>query len=180
VKNSTKVFASVAVVLLSITASYAGGLDPAITFRNPQLLKITGLSFSFDVSNRGFEVLHFLNDSGDSGVSWHDLVFSDFGVPTIDVQCSNGVFSCSVVALGKNGAKIVLTALHGGQGLPSDTRLEIVPGCANGNCPLWPSGADFTAIANVPDSVPEPATLTLLATGVGLLASQHRKSVKAA
>jgi hypothetical protein len=175
VKRLLQFFAPAGVVLLSIAAAHADGVDPTIIIRDPvgcpshQCVAITGLSFKFGVPKAGFGVLHFLNASG---VSWHSLLLTEVGVPAVDVKCSSDVFSCSVVALGTNGAKIVLTAIRDQPGIPAGNSFEIILGCPKGNCPHWPPGLDFTAKANVP----EPATLLLLSTGLGLIATRRRRS----
>lgn len=177
-KHSIKFFVLVAFVLLPIAAAHANtNNDPGIIIRDPlgcpshACVTITGLTFSFGVPPKGFGILHFLNASG---VNWHSLLLTETGVPSVDVTCSSNIFSCTVVALGTSGAKILLTALKGQSGIPAGNSFEIILGCAKGNCPVWPAGLDFTAAANVP----EPATLALVAAGLGMIVTRRRRSSK--
>lgn len=179
VKSSIKLSILAAIILLPFAAARANSIDPGIILRDPvgcpthKCTTITGLSFSFHVPKHGFGLLHFLNASG---VNWHKLTLTEFGVAAVNVQCSSNVFSCAVVALGSNGAKIVLTALNGQKGIPNGNSFEIILGCVKGKCPHWPTGVDFTAAANVP----EPATLALVATGLGLISTRRRRNLKPA
>lgn len=167
------------VIALSAVAARANGIDPGIIIRDPvgcpsgSCVPITGTSFSFSVPIGGFGLLHFLNASG---VTWTSLILTEVGVPAINVACSSDVFSCAVVAFGQNGAKIVLTAINGLPGIPNGNSFEIILGCLNGQCPLWPGGLDFTAVANVP----EPGTLALLLTGAGVIFTRRRLREKGA
>ena len=159
-------------------AAHASGIDPTVIIRDPlgcpsnACVPITGLTFSFQVPAAGFGILHFLNSSG---VTWNSLILTETGVAAANVTCSADVFSCSVLAFGQNGAKLVLTATGGFTGIPSGDSFEIILGCVNGNC--WPGGLQFDAVAN---AVPEPATMALMLTGVGFLFARRRLRAKSA
>ena len=168
-RTSMKTCVLAMVIALGAVAAHANGIDPGIIIRDPlgcpsgHCIPIPGTSFSFGVPSGGFGLLHFLNASG---ITWSSLTLTEVGVPAINVTCSSDVFSCGVVAFGQNGAKIVLTALHGLPGIPNGNSFEIILGCTNGACPLWPAGLEFSAVAN---AVPEPGTMALLLTGAGAI-----------
>jgi len=174
VRTSMKMFVLGMVIVLCMAAANASSIDPGIIIRDPigcptgNCVPVTGLSFSFGVPSSGFGVLHFLNASG---VTWTSLIFTEVGVAAINVTCSSDVYSCSVVSFGQNGAKIVLTAVNGLPGILNGRSFEIVLGCKNGDCPAWPGGLDFSALAN--STVPEPGTMVLLLTGVGAICSRR-------
>lgn len=169
-RTSMKMFLLAVVIVLGMTAANASSIDPGIIIRDPigcptgNCVPVTGLSFSFGVPSSGFGVLHFLNASG---VTWTSLILTETGVSAVNVTCSSDVYSCSVVSFGQNGAKIVLTATGGLPGILNGHSFKIILGCKNGDCPAWPGGLDFTAVAN--STVPEPGTMALVLTGVGAL-----------
>ena len=162
------------VIALGAVAAHADGIDPGIIIKDPvgcpsgNCIPITGMSFSFGVPSGGFGLLHFLNASG---VTWNSLTLTEIGVPAINVTCSSDVFSCGVVAFGQKGATIVLTAVNGLPGIPNGNSFELILGCTNGKCPLWPAGLQFSAAAN---AVPEPGTLALLLTGAGAIFARRK------
>lgn len=173
-KLSMKVLILAIAVSLSFVAAHADTVDPGIIVRDPlgcpgnNCTPITTLSFGFNVPSTGFGVLHFLNATG---VAWHSLTFTETGEAAANISCSSNVFSCSVSALGQNGAKIVLTAVGGLTGIANNNSFEIILGCANGNCPAWPGGLNIDATAN---AVPEPGTMALLLTGLGAMAGRRK------
>jgi hypothetical protein len=173
VKISAKLFALLVVAVLSVASARANNVDPKIIVRDPvgcpsgSCVPITGLTFSFSVPSAGMGVLHFLNASG---VTWTSLVFTETGVPPVNISCSSDVFSCSLVAFGQTGARMILTAGNLG-GIAAGHSFEIILGCKD--CPNWPPGLEFDAVAN--NAVPEPGTMALLLTGVGALIARRRK-----
>jgi hypothetical protein len=172
VKSSTKVGVLGIAVLVCVAATNATSIDPRIIIRDPVGCPSgnctpVGLSFGLNVPPPGTGVLHFLNVSG---VTWHNLVLTETGVAAVNVTCSADVFSCAVVAFGQNGAQMVLTAVNGLTGIPSGNSFEIILGCATGDCPTWPVGLDFDAVANVP----EPGTMALLLTGLGAMFARRK------
>jgi hypothetical protein len=167
VKSSTKVIVLGMAVLLGVAAANATSIDPTIIIRDPLGCPSgnctpVGLTFGFTVPAAGTGLLHFLNVSG---ATWHSLLLTETGVAAVNITCSANVFSCAVVPFGQNGAKIVLTAINGLTGIPSGNSFEIILGCARGDCPKWPAGLDFEAVANVP----EPGTMALVLTGLGAI-----------
>ena len=162
------------ILALCGAAAHASGVDPSVIIRDPlgcpsnACIPITGLTFNFQVPTAGFGLLHFLNLSG---VNWSSLILTETGVAAPNVTCTSDVFSCSIVAFGQNGAKIILTATGGAlTGIPNGNSFEVILGCVNSNC--WPGGLQFNAAAN---AVPEPATMALMLTGVAALVTRRRK-----
>src|ERR1700674_1472270 len=114
--------ASVLAVVLTVcvAAAHAGSIsDPRIIIRDPVgcpshaciTIGPGQFTFSFQVPSTGFGTLNFLNNSG---ATWTSLILTETGVAAANISCSApGVFSCTVVALGSNAAKIVLTATAG-------------------------------------------------------------------
>jgi PEP-CTERM motif len=179
VRSSSKVILLFLALVLCVAGASASSVDPGIIIRDPvgcpsgNCVSITGTSFTFSVPSGGFGLLHFLNASG---ITWNTLTLTELGVPAINVSCSSDVFSCSVVAFGQNGAKILLTAAAGLPGIPNGNSFEIILGCKNGDCPHWPAGLEFSAVANA--SVPEPATMALLLTGLGAICTRKKLRAK--
>lgn len=177
-KTSIKAALFAAILAVCAISASASPIDPGIIVRDPKgcpsggCTVITGLTFNFSVPQAGFGLLHFLNSSG---VTWTSLTLTELGVPAIDVTCTSDAFSCSVVAFG-TGAKIVLTATGEFKGIPNGNSFEIILGCVNGDCPHWPGGLEFTAVAN---SVPEPASLVLLLGGVAGIYTRRKPQAKA-
>lgn len=125
---------------------------------------LTALTFTIALSTAPQTTQHFTNMSG---VSWTSLTLTESGVAASDITCSSNIFSCSVVANGANGARIVLTAFGSLIGVPAGQSFELGFGCKSGGCAAWPS-LNFTADAN-PNLVPEPNTAMLALTGFGLV-----------
>jgi hypothetical protein len=172
VKFSIKVIVPAIAMFLCVAAAHATSIDPRIIIRDPVGCPSgnctpVGLSFGFTVPAAGIGELHFLNVSG---VTWKSLILTETGVAAINVSCSADVFSCAVVPFGQNGAKIVLTAINDLKGIAAGNSFQIVLGCASGDCPAWPAGLDFDAVANVP----EPGTMALLLTGLGAMFARRK------
>jgi hypothetical protein len=169
------------VLAVCAAAAHANGIDPSIIIRDPvgcpshTCVSVPGLTFGFQVPSAGFGVLHFLNTSG---VTWTSLIFTETGVAAANISfsCSSNIVSCVLMPLGQNGAKLVLTGLGAGQGIPSGNSFEVILGCVNSNC--WPGGLQFEVVANA--AVPEPATMALLLTGVGALFTRRKLRAKLA
>ena len=159
------------VLAVCALAAHADSIDPKIIVRDPlgcpsnACTTVTGLTFGFQVPSSGFGILHFLNASG---VTWTTLVLTETGVAAANISCSSDVFSCAVVAMGQNGAKIVLTGLGAGQGIPNGNSFEVLLSCVASNC--WPGGLQVDAAANVP----EPGTMALLLTGLFALFTRRK------
>jgi hypothetical protein len=179
VKTSMKAFGLAMVLTVCVAAAHADSIsDPRIIIRDPvgcpshACVTVTGFTFGFSVPSAGFGVLNFLNASGST---WTSLVLTETGVAAANISCSApGVFSCSVVALGTNAAKIVLTATAGFTGIPNGNSFEVVLGCVNSTC--WPSNLSVEGAAN---AVPEPASIALMLTGLGAVLTRRKLRAKA-
>src|SRR6266481_5006171 len=98
------------IVIALGSAAFANSLDPKIIIRDPLGCPTNncvpvGLNFTFTVPSAGFGLLHFINTSG---VTMNSLILTETGVAAANIGCSDNIFSCSVVAFGQNGAKLVL------------------------------------------------------------------------
>lgn len=167
------------VIAVCAAAAHADSIDdPRIIIRDPVgcpaggCVVVTGNTFSFQVPTSGFGLLHFLNASGGT---WNTLSLTETGVAAANISCAADIFSCTVLAVGQNGAKIVLTALVPGQGIPNGNSFEVLLSCVNSTC--WPANLQFDAAAN---AVPEPGTMALLLTGVGAIFTRRKLRVRAA
>jgi hypothetical protein len=160
------------IVIAACAAASASKLGPQIIINDPigcvssvGCVNLTSNTFSFQVPSAGFGNLHFLNVSG---ATFTSLILTETGVAAANIDCQADVFSCSVVAFGSNGAKLVLTSGPGLPGIPNGNSFEILLSCVNRNC--WPAGLQFSAVANAP----EPGTMALLLTGIGALVSRRK------
>jgi hypothetical protein len=167
------------VLSVCAVAAHASSInDPKVIINDPvgcpsnACVTVTGTTFGFAVPSAGFGNLHFLNASG---VTWSSLILTETGVAAVNISCSSDVFSCAVVAFGQNGAKIVLTSLGGGAGIPNGNSFEVILSCVNSNC--WPGGMDIDAAAN---AVPEPASMALMLTGLGALLTRRKLRARVA
>jgi len=123
---------------------------------------VSALTFSFAISGSSQPTLHFTNLSG---ANWHSLTLTEMGTASSAIACTSNLFTCSVMADGANGARIVLTVFGNMIGVPAGQSFELGFGCKSGGCAAWPS-TEFSAIANL---VPEPNTAMLALTGFGLI-----------
>ena len=172
-KTSMKTLILGMVLAVCAAAAHADSInDPRIIIRDPvgcpsnACVVVTGNTFGFQVPSSGFGLLHFLNSSGST---WNTLTLTENGVAAANISCTADIFSCTVLSVGSNGAKIVLTALVPGQGIPTGNSFEILLSCVNSNC--WPGGLQVEAAAN---AVPEPGTMALLLTGLGALFTRRK------
>ncbi len=173
-KTSMKACVLGVVLAVCAAAAHAGSItDPSVIIRDPvgcpshACVTVTGFTFGFSVPSQGFGLLNFLNASG---ATWTSLILTETGVAAANISCSApNVFSCAVVAMGTNGAKIVLTATGSLTGIPNGNSFEVLLGCVNENC--WPGGLQVDAAAN---AVPEPGTVALLLTGLGAFFTRRK------
>ena len=178
-KTSMKTCVLGMVLAICAVAAHAGSItDPKVIIRDPvgcpshACVSVTGLTFAFTVPSKGFGVLNFLNASG---ATWKSLILTETGVAAANISCSApGVFSCSVLAMGATGAKIVLTATAGFTGIPNGNSFEVILSCVNSTC--WPGGLGVSAAAN---AVPEPTSIALMLTGLGALVTRRKFRAKA-
>jgi hypothetical protein len=135
-----------------------------------------GMNFTFGVPAGGTGKLFFTNTSG---VNWTSLTLVEQGhkVPAIDISCHSNLFlSCTAKDLKNGNVAIVLSGIKGSHntdlGILNGKSFSISFSCVGTNC--WPGGLDFSGHANT-TSVPEPATIALMVTGLGAMVSRRRK-----
>jgi hypothetical protein len=177
--------ALVLLVLLCSLAALADSVkDPTIIIHGvqgggfiacpPQGCTPVGLKFSFTSPANGHGKLFFTNASGKN---WTSLRLIESGVPAGNISCQQSMFlSCKIETLQDGKVEILLSGVrHKGMdnprnGIPAGSSFLIGFGCIQGNC--WPKGGvNFTAQANVP----EPATVALMVTGLGLIGSCRKR-----
>jgi hypothetical protein len=160
-------------VIAVCAAAHATSFDPRIIVKDPVgcpsnlCVVLTTNTFTFQVPSTGAGNLHFLNSTG---ATFTSLILTETGVAAANIDCQADVFSCTVIAVGQNGAKLVLTATGGFTGIPNGNSFEILLSCVNSTC--WPAGLQFGAAANA--SVPEPGTMALLLTGFGAFLTRRK------
>ncbi len=156
------------VLFLTCVAAFAdSNVDPRIVIKDPLCgtgCSPVGTHFSFTSPESGTGALFFTNASG---VDWANLrIVESVPVGTITCSAPHTFMKCTVTANQNGGATIFLSGV--GEGFPGITaghNFEIQFGS-------WPAGGvAFTAVANVP----EPATLALVATGLGVIVTRRRK-----
>lgn len=141
-----------------VLSAYAGPIvaNPALECgKGYACVSVTGSRFNVSsatalAGNRG--VLHFLNSSGKT---WNKVILTETGMPAVDIDCSSKVFTCTVVAFGDDGAKIILTSGKTSTGILSGRGLEVNCG---GPCP---SQLEVSAVP-----LPEPNGALILLAGI--------------
>ncbi len=135
-----------------------------------------GMNFTFGVPAGGTGTLFFTNTSG---TNWTSLTLVELGhqVPASDITCHSNLFlSCTAENLKNGNVAIVLAGVKGGlntdKGILNGKSFSIAFSCVGTNC--WPGGLDFGGHANT-TSVPEPATIALMVTGLGAMVSRRKK-----
>ena len=156
--NRSAVVANAAAANTPLTVNKATGCGSSYS-----CTAVTALTFSVPLSTTPQPTRHFTNMTG---AGWTSLTLTETGVAASDLNCRSNIFSCSVMPVGANGARVVLTAFGTLIGVPAGQSFELGFGCKGGGCAAWPS-LNFTAEANL---VPEPDTGMLALTGFGLIA----------
>ena len=140
-----------------------------------------GLKFDFTVPASGSDTLYFTNTSG---VAWTSLALIEIckhgncAIPAGDIKCHSYYFaSCTTETLKNGNVEILLSGIHGAlnldRGIQNNQRFAISFNCPHGNC--WPGGLDFVGKANNATTIPEPATIGLMATGLAALLSRRKR-----
>jgi hypothetical protein len=173
------------IMMVASTLAFADGIqDPKIIVKGagnsnfaqgkcPQCIPV-GFNFSFTIPEGGSGSLFFTNDSGKA---WSSLKLIESGVPAADVSCHSSLFaSCTVTTLKNGSVEILLTNGNGrqnnrGSGIVEGGNFQIQFGCVKGSC--WPGGIQVTGKGSV-GTVPEPATMALMMTGIGVICSRRK------
>ena len=148
-----------------------GGSPFAFSHCPPGGCTNVGMNFTFEVPESGHGNLFFTNASGRN---WTSLKLIETGVPAEAISCGQNLFlSCTITTLESGAVEILLAGIKGQNpknGIPAGSNFVIGFNCVDHNC--WPGGLNFTAHAS---STPEPGTVALVATGVGLLVSRRKR-----
>jgi len=149
-----------------------GGSPIGFSHCPPEGCTNVGMNFTFQVPDRGQGNLFFTNASGKN---WTSLKLIETGVPAEAITCGNNMFlSCTITTLESGAVEILLSGVKGGHnpknGILAGSSFIIGFQCVDHNC--WPGGLTFTAHAS---TTPEPGTIALVATGVGLLVSRRKR-----
>jgi hypothetical protein len=175
VKARISLFTLIVAIVVSVGSARANDADSGIITRDysgcatGNCVPIKGRASGLSALSAGFGIEHYLHVPGSS---WTGLTHPETFAAAINVTCDDNVFSCGVVRSGQNGAKIVLTAMNGSGRIRRSNSFDVVLDCKNADCPHWQVNSDTDAVTS---SVPEPAGMTLILTGlVGLLARRKR------
>ncbi len=180
----SQVCAFALMMIVASTLAFADGIqDPKVIVKGaggnvaqgkcPQCIPV-GFNFSFTIPESGSGSLFFTNDSGKA---WNSLRLIESGVPAADVSCHSSLFaSCTVTTLKDGSVEILLTnggnrRYNKGGGIAEGGNFQIQFACVKGNC--WPGGIQVTGKGSV-GTVPEPATLALMMTGIGAIFSRRK------
>ncbi|MFZ3340006.1 MAG: PEP-CTERM sorting domain-containing protein [Terriglobales bacterium] len=185
----SQVCAFALIMIVASTLAFGDGIqDPKVIVKGagggnvaqgrcPQCVPV-GFNFSFTIPESGSGSLFFTNDSGKA---WNSLKLIESGVPAADVSCHSSLFaSCSVTTLQNGSVEILLTNGGGrhnnrGSGIAEGGNFQVQFACVKGNC--WPGGIQITGKGSV-GTVPEPATLALMITGIGVIFSRRKVKVR--
>ena len=164
-------------ILVAGTAAFADSVaDPKIIIRDP-VCPGSGCiqaqsQFSFQVPAGGTGGVFFTNVSGNN---WFNLKLTETGVPANLITCITDVWAKCTVTTAANGVTTIFLNGIGPNfpGILAGENFSIVFGCETGRCDPWPAGLQFTAVSNVP----EPGTMALVLTGLGLIVRRKRRNV---
>jgi hypothetical protein len=184
--KTSRICAFVLLVIVASTLAFADGIqDPKVIIKGagggniaqqgkcPQCMGV-GFNFSFTIPESGSGALFFTNDSGKG---WNSLKLVESGVPAADVSCHSSLFaSCTVTTLKDGSVQILLTNGGGGHnnrgsGIVAGGNFQIDFACVKGSC--WPGGIQVTGRGSA-GTIPEPATLGLMVTGLGAIISRRK------
>jgi hypothetical protein len=134
-----------------------------------------GMNFSFTVPKSGKGTLYFTNESGKN---WTSLTLIEKGVPAQDITCQQQLFlSCSTKTLKSGAVEILLSGVRGqggywaAGGIKNGQSFAITFACVAKSC--WPGGLTITG-RGAAAGAPEPSTVALMITGVGLLSTRRK------
>jgi hypothetical protein len=182
VKSLTRSLAIlVGVVLLAAAAFADSNHDPKIIIGDPVCngcISVTSNHFSFALpTSQGAFFTGKLQFQNNSGKTWYSLFLTESVVPWYDVQCqANAFFNfCQAVASSKTNPnqttiEFLNISPHPRGGILSGGVFSLNFQPVNENA--WPSGTSFDGKANA-TVVPEPGSLTLLISGISILATRR-------
>ncbi|HTR26819.1 MAG TPA: PEP-CTERM sorting domain-containing protein [Terriglobales bacterium] len=131
-----------------------------------------GFNFSFTIPESGSGNLFFTNQSGKS---WNSLALFVTGVPASSISCHSQFFASCVTKTLKDGSVEILFSNgktdNRDKGIPNGGNFQISFGCVKGTC--WPGGITVTGHGSA-GTLPEPATLALMTTGLGAIIARRK------
>jgi PEP-CTERM motif len=133
-----------------------------------------GINFSFNIPKSGSGALFFTNASGKN---WTSLTLIENAVPAADISCHQTFFlTCTAKTLKNGSVAIVMSGVRGGdnprKGIMNGQSFAIDFACVGGNC--WPKGGVPVAGHAGTGTIPEPATVALMVTGLCGLFSRRK------
>jgi hypothetical protein len=171
-------FVAVALLVAATGALADSVADPKIIIRDPACpgggcIQAQN-NFSFQSPAGGTGVVFFTNASGNN---WFNLKLTEVGVPANLITCITDVWAKCTVSTAANGVTTIFLSGLGPNfpGILAGQNFSIVFGCETGHCDPWPGNLQFTAVSNVP----EPGTLALVLTGVGVIVRRRWRKAAA-
>ena len=162
-------------LLLGTAAGFASSVsDPGVIIRNATTCvhcMHVGMTFSFTSTGNNGGVFNLQNVSGSN---WFNLKLTEKGVPASAITCRSNLFATCTVTT-KNGVTTIMVSGTSGHlpGIQNLANFQIELHCPPGvhNCQPWPAGVKFQGVANVP----EPGTIAMVGTGLGVLFNRRKK-----
>jgi len=149
----------------------AGGGNIAENGKCGQCIGV-GFNFSFTIPEGGSGNLFFTNESGKA---WNSLALFVTGVPASSISCHSEFFASCVTKTLKNGSVEILFSNgktdNKDRGIPNGGNFQISFACVKGTC--WPGGITVTGRGSA-GTLPEPATLALMTTGLGAIIARRK------
>jgi hypothetical protein len=128
------------------------------------------MDFTFAIPKSGSGTLYFTNESGKN---WTSLTLIENGEPAADINCQQSVFlNCSTKTLKNGSVEILLSGVKNGLnprvGIKNGETFYINFVCTE-SC--WTNGG---SIVSGQATVPEPGTVALMVTGLGVIVSRRK------
>jgi len=155
------------------TAAFADVTDPGTIIRDHKCTTCTAVGMSFSLTSTATGGVFDLKNV--SGSNWFNLKLTEKGVPASAISCKTNIFAACKFTTNKNGITSILVSGTSASlpGILNQDGFQIELHCPPGtpHCESWPAGVKFNGLANVP----EPGTMAMVATGVGILINRRRK-----
>jgi hypothetical protein len=162
-------------LLLGTTAAFADATDPGVIIRDHKCTSgctAAGMNFSVTSTGTNGGVFDLKNVSGSN---WFNVKLIEKGVPASAISCRTNIFATCKVTTNSNGATVIMVSGTSASlpGVLNQGGFQIELHCPPGaeHCGPWPAGMQINGVANVP----EPGTMAMVATGIGILVNRRRK-----